>query len=190
MKGAFLSHTNSNRHSENLHGAVNICNFLWQESRRGWNSEQKTKTYPKISLEKGLDVEGADVTLTRDEDVLDTWFSSAILPLSNFGWPDQVVAKICGLVSKAIKLHIWPVCNLCRTRHPTTHWLWWRQATTSCFSGWLAWSCWVRSWQVANFPSNKSSSTVWYATLTAEKCQRAWETWSIPFMSSMGGHQR
>jgi valyl-tRNA synthetase len=32
---------------------------------------------------------GADVTLTRDPDVLDTWFSSALWPFSTLGWPDQ-----------------------------------------------------------------------------------------------------
>jgi len=29
------------------------------------------------------------VTLTRDEDVLDTWFSSALWPFSTLGWPDE-----------------------------------------------------------------------------------------------------
>ena len=28
-----------------------------------------------------------DVTLERDEDVLDTWFSSGLFPFSVFGWP-------------------------------------------------------------------------------------------------------
>ncbi len=32
---------------------------------------------------------GKAVTLTRDEDVLDTWFSSALWPFSTLGWPDQ-----------------------------------------------------------------------------------------------------
>jgi valyl-tRNA synthetase len=32
---------------------------------------------------------GKPVTLTRDEDVLDTWFSSALWPFSTLGWPDQ-----------------------------------------------------------------------------------------------------
>ena len=32
---------------------------------------------------------GTDVELTRDEDVLDTWFSSALWPFSTLGWPDQ-----------------------------------------------------------------------------------------------------
>jgi valyl-tRNA synthetase len=32
---------------------------------------------------------GREVALTRDPDVLDTWFSSALWPFSTLGWPDQ-----------------------------------------------------------------------------------------------------
>jgi len=32
---------------------------------------------------------GADVILTQDEDVLDTWFSSGLWPFSTLGWPEQ-----------------------------------------------------------------------------------------------------
>ncbi|NGM21985.1 valine--tRNA ligase [Roseomonas stagni] len=32
---------------------------------------------------------GRDVTLVRDEDVLDTWFSSALWPFSTLGWPNK-----------------------------------------------------------------------------------------------------
>lgn len=32
---------------------------------------------------------GRDVVLTRDEDVLDTWFSSALWPFSTIGWPEK-----------------------------------------------------------------------------------------------------
>ena len=32
---------------------------------------------------------GADTALTRDEDVLDTWFSSALWPFSTLGWPQD-----------------------------------------------------------------------------------------------------
>jgi valyl-tRNA synthetase len=32
---------------------------------------------------------GKPVALTRDEDVLDTWFSSALWPFSTLGWPDK-----------------------------------------------------------------------------------------------------
>ncbi|MCO6513078.1 MAG: valine--tRNA ligase [Snodgrassella sp.] len=32
---------------------------------------------------------GTDAVLTRDEDVLDTWFSSALVPFSTLGWPQD-----------------------------------------------------------------------------------------------------
>jgi valyl-tRNA synthetase len=35
---------------------------------------------------------GRDVPLKRDEDVLDTWFSSALWPFSTLGWPEQTEA--------------------------------------------------------------------------------------------------
>ena len=35
---------------------------------------------------------GAGVTLTRDPDVLDTWFSSALWPFGTLGWPEETLA--------------------------------------------------------------------------------------------------
>ncbi len=35
---------------------------------------------------------GAGVTLRRDPDVLDTWFSSALWPFATLGWPEQTEA--------------------------------------------------------------------------------------------------
>ncbi len=35
---------------------------------------------------------GAEVVLKQDEDVLDTWFSSALWPFSTLGWPEQTEA--------------------------------------------------------------------------------------------------
>lgn len=35
---------------------------------------------------------GRDVTLVQDEDVLDTWFSSALWPFSTLGWPENTPA--------------------------------------------------------------------------------------------------
>ena len=32
---------------------------------------------------------GKEVAITRDEDVLDTWFSSALWPFSTLGWPEE-----------------------------------------------------------------------------------------------------
>ena len=31
----------------------------------------------------------SSITLSRDKDVLDTWFSSILFPFSTFDWPDQ-----------------------------------------------------------------------------------------------------
>jgi len=38
---------------------------------------------------KALALAGPGATLTRDEDVLDTWFSSALWPFATLGWPEQ-----------------------------------------------------------------------------------------------------
>src|SRR3954452_15352730 len=39
--------------------------------------------------EEGARKEAADQRLRQDEDVLDTWFSSALWPFATLGWPDQ-----------------------------------------------------------------------------------------------------
>ena len=41
------------------------------------------------AMEMAKEKFGKEVPLTRDEDVLDTWFSSALWPFSTLGWPDQ-----------------------------------------------------------------------------------------------------
>ncbi|XP_067941073.1 valine--tRNA ligase-like isoform X2 [Watersipora subatra] len=44
------------------------------------------------ALQKAVEkfqVTADDITLTQDEDVLDTWFSSGLFPFSVFGWPDN-----------------------------------------------------------------------------------------------------
>lgn len=38
---------------------------------------------------KKFNVDKSKISLKQDEDVLDTWFSSALFPFSIFGWPDQ-----------------------------------------------------------------------------------------------------
>ncbi|MFZ5931455.1 MAG: valine--tRNA ligase [Pseudomonadota bacterium] len=41
------------------------------------------------ALEAAREKFGRDTPLVRDEDVLDTWFSSALWPFSTLGWPDE-----------------------------------------------------------------------------------------------------
>jgi valyl-tRNA synthetase len=43
----------------------------------------------EIRAAHGLD---ADLAIRQDEDVLDTWFSSALWPFSTLGWPEQTVS--------------------------------------------------------------------------------------------------
>ena len=45
--------------------------------------------YVADSLEEAQMQAGEGVTLRQDEDVLDTWFSSALWPFSTLGWPEQ-----------------------------------------------------------------------------------------------------
>lgn len=45
---------------------------------------------------------GADAVLSRDEDVLDTWFSSALVPFSTLGWPKDTVELKAFLPSQVL----------------------------------------------------------------------------------------
>ncbi len=68
----------------------------WCISRQLWWGHQIPAWYGSDGLvyveetfEEAQAAAGANVTLTRDEDVLDTWFSSALWPFSTLGWPDE-----------------------------------------------------------------------------------------------------
>jgi len=68
----------------------------WCVSRQLWWGHQipawygsDGKVYVEETEEAARAAAGAGVTLTRDEDVLDTWFSSALWPFSTLGWPDK-----------------------------------------------------------------------------------------------------
>jgi valyl-tRNA synthetase len=54
----------------------------------GYYVEQEVIT-PEQGHEMALDPEQRAGFITRDEDVLDTWFSSALWPFSTLGWPDD-----------------------------------------------------------------------------------------------------
>ncbi|MCB1721435.1 MAG: class I tRNA ligase family protein, partial [Alphaproteobacteria bacterium] len=51
--------------------------------------DEDGKVYVAETEEEAREQAGTDVKLTRDEDVLDTWFSSALWPFSTLGWPDD-----------------------------------------------------------------------------------------------------
>ncbi|WP_369723537.1 valine--tRNA ligase [Bradyrhizobium sp. LLZ17] len=54
----------------------------------GYYVEQEVITVEQ-GREMALDRNKRDGFITRDEDVLDTWFSSALWPFSTLGWPDE-----------------------------------------------------------------------------------------------------
>ncbi|MBY0380730.1 MAG: valine--tRNA ligase [Xanthobacteraceae bacterium] len=53
----------------------------------GYYVEQEVIT-PEQGHDMAVDPEKREGFITRDEDVLDTWFSSALWPFSTLGWPD------------------------------------------------------------------------------------------------------
>ncbi|MEO9169081.1 MAG: valine--tRNA ligase, partial [Aestuariivirga sp.] len=68
----------------------------WCISRQLWWGHQipawygsDGKIYVEETEEAALAAAGPNVKLTRDEDVLDTWFSSALWPFSTLGWPEK-----------------------------------------------------------------------------------------------------
>jgi len=64
----------------------------WGHQIPAWYAEdgeifvEHTEEEAKAAAKKHF---GKDVPLKRDEDVLDTWFSSALWPFSTLGWPDK-----------------------------------------------------------------------------------------------------
>ncbi|MDP2406910.1 MAG: valine--tRNA ligase [Hydrogenophaga sp.] len=60
----------------------------WGHQIPAWYDEQG-QVYVARNLEEAQAQAGVGKTLTRDEDVLDTWYSSALVPFSTMGWPEQ-----------------------------------------------------------------------------------------------------
>ena len=60
----------------------------WGHQIPAWYDEDG-KVYVAESEDAAQAQAGEGVALTRDEDVLDTWFSSALWPFSTLGWPDE-----------------------------------------------------------------------------------------------------
>ncbi len=68
----------------------------WCVSRQLWWGHQipawfddNGKCYVAETEEAAQTLAGPNVALTRDPDVLDTWFSSALWPFGTLGWPEQ-----------------------------------------------------------------------------------------------------
>lgn len=62
--------------------------FLQTDDEAYWIVARSEQEALKKAAEK-FNVEPSKIVLHQDEDVLDTWFSSGVLPFAVFGWPDN-----------------------------------------------------------------------------------------------------
>tara|TARA_R110000824_G_scaffold163733_8_gene339567 strand:- start:39572 stop:42343 length:2772 start_codon:yes stop_codon:yes gene_type:complete len=66
-----------------------VSRQLWWGHRIPAWFDENGKIYVAMDEASAQAQAGADVTLTRDPDVLDTWFSSALWPFGTLGWPEK-----------------------------------------------------------------------------------------------------
>ncbi|RBP49231.1 valine--tRNA ligase [Arenicella xantha] len=66
-----------------------ISRQIWWGHRIPAWYDQDGNIFVARSLEEAQQKAGADAVLRQEEDVLDTWFSSALWPFSTLGWPQQ-----------------------------------------------------------------------------------------------------
>jgi valyl-tRNA synthetase len=97
-----------------------------QEARPGheWNALSERDSDRFVCLRDPLDREIVDFLeanrFERDPDVLDTWFSSALWPISTMGWPDPGAA---GPEFKGLLEAFNPSSTLCTAREIITLWV-------------------------------------------------------------------
>jgi valyl-tRNA synthetase len=78
-----------------MHNIQDWCisrQLWWGHQVPAWYDEQGNIYVARSEAEalaQARSKRGSDVALTRDEDVLDTWFSSALWPFSTLGWPEK-----------------------------------------------------------------------------------------------------
>ncbi|MBS7345162.1 MAG: valine--tRNA ligase [Caryophanon sp.] len=75
-----------NRWMENIHDWCISRQLWWGHQIPAWYNNETGEIY--VGQEAPADAQN----WTRDEDVLDTWFSSALWPFSTMGWPDTEAA--------------------------------------------------------------------------------------------------
>jgi len=83
--------TTYNQWLENIQDWCISRQLWWGHQIPAWYGEQDQIFVAPTEAEARAKAEktGYTGTLKRDEDVLDTWFSSALVPFSSLGWPEQ-----------------------------------------------------------------------------------------------------
>ena len=124
--------------------------------------------------------------ITQETDVLDTWFSSGLLPVSVFGWPNITRAW---RETRADFDAFYPTSLLVTGFDILFFWV----ARMIMFGCWFAESSHARRQPSARlrirFPSARSTSTPWCATPIAKRCPRPRATSSTPSRSSSNTEQ-
>ena len=87
----FVPENWSNTYFEWMRNIEDWCisrQIWWGHRIPAWYDEDGN-IYVARSEEEARKQAGADTVLKQDDDVLDTWFSSALWPFSTLGWPEQ-----------------------------------------------------------------------------------------------------
>ena len=82
-----------NTYNQWMHNIQDWCisrQLWWGHQIPAWYDEDGTVYVARDEVEAQAQAPGK--TLTRDADVLDTWYSSAMVPFSTMGWPEQGAA--------------------------------------------------------------------------------------------------
>ncbi|MCS4508934.1 valine--tRNA ligase [Xylophilus ampelinus] len=82
-----------NTYNQWMHNIQDWCisrQLWWGHQIPAWYDEDGTVYVARDEAEAQAQAPGK--TLTRDADVLDTWYSSAMVPFSTMGWPEQGTA--------------------------------------------------------------------------------------------------
>ena len=79
------------QYAENLQPWCISRQIAWGHRIPIWYSERGEVIASTTEQEASIKARGA---MTQDTDVLDTWFSSALWPMTTLGWPDQMNPKL------------------------------------------------------------------------------------------------
>ena len=77
-----------NQWMENIQDWCISRQLWWGHQIPAWYDEDG-KVYVARERGRGARPRRPGKTLARDEDVLDTWYSSALVPFSTLGWPEK-----------------------------------------------------------------------------------------------------
>jgi valyl-tRNA synthetase len=94
----------------------------WGHQIPAWYDEDGRVYVARSEAEAQLQAPGK--TLTRDPDVLDTWYSSALVPFSTLGWPAETVEQDLFLPSSVLVtgydiIFFWVARMIMMTKHFT-----------------------------------------------------------------------